>query len=106
MKLLKKLKAIFSSRTANALFRAITRAAPYYGEAMQIVIWIADIVGKEKTAAKLARLAELARIDVGDRSPDEVMLAAAVKLLRERYPEAKLADLKRAVELAVGALDD
>lgn len=105
-KLRMKLRAIFSAKTANALFRAITRAAPYYWEAVQVTIWILNIVGKEKTAAGIARLAEKVGLDVGSRNPDEAMMLAAVKLLRERFPDAKLADLKRAVELAVGTLDD
>jgi hypothetical protein len=116
MNFLKKIAAffvgLFSKKTADAILAGIRKAAPYIESAMKLAGVVAGIIGGpagKTVAAVLAAAAQLGvdaivKPDATDAEIGTALRDIVVAALRKQFPDASLADLNRAVELAVGAL--
>ena len=102
----KKLLSLFQKDIATKVFRAISRAAPYFDEALQVVEWAGRLAGS-RSQEEISRLANAAGLEkMPEPSTGDLLRMIALKLLLERFPDAKQRDLNRAIELAVGFHDD
>jgi hypothetical protein len=102
----KKLLSLFQKDIAAKVFRAIARAAPYFDEALQVVEWVSRLAGS-RSREEISRLASAAGLEKPpEPGTGDLLRMVALKLLLERFPNAKRRDLNRAIELAVGFHDD
>jgi hypothetical protein len=102
----KKLVSLFQKDIAAKVFRAISRAAPYFDEALQVVEWAARLAGS-RSPEEISRLANAAGLEkVPEPGTGDLLRMIALQLLLDRFPDAQRKDLNRAIELAVGVHDN
>jgi len=102
----KKLLSLFQKDIVAKVFRAISRAAPYFDEALQVVEWVGRLSGS-RSPEEISRLTNAAGLEkVPEPGTGDLLRMIALKLLLERFPNAKRRDLNRAIELAVGFHDE
>ena len=101
---------LFPKPVARRIYSGIRRTAPYLGPALEIAGLAATIMPGGRTVAGILAVAQklgvdaLLKSDATDAELDVAIRDVVVAALRLKFPGAGTADLNRAVELAVGAI--
>ena len=100
-------KRVFTPTTLAMIERGLGNSVPYVSEAIQVAAWLASMT-KSRSAGEISSAADAASVALPDwvkNAPPHVAIAyIAEQLLRERFPEAKLRHIRRAIEIAYGAV--
>ena len=100
-------RRVFTPTTLSLIEKGLSNTIPYVPEAIQIASWLAAMI-KKRTPEEIELAANEARIELPEwvkSSPPHVAISyIAEQMLKERFPESQLRHIRRAIEIAYGAV--
>lgn len=104
-RLWKSLKKVFSGDTADLIVRGVDATSQYLPEIYQVVKWIAEMT-PTRADDELIRVAERLGVPaiLGSHDRGAAIAAMVIEWARRKWPNAPIRRIRRAIEIAYGAV--